>query len=165
MKGHEDIILSPAQERAFNTLIAGIGVNTVVHLKANNGSGRTTILQKAQAVAGGVLLGIRQFMRALAAAHPLALEESFLQMIEQAFATADLLLIDDLHLIAQVTQNCDYPRTYLLDAALIALTEQAASLGKKLVFGERRRSPRASRPSRVLLRDRDVRARRLSGDL
>jgi len=134
MKGKDIILLSPAQRRAFETLLAGIAGSGVVHLKASEGSGRTTVLQKAQAAAGGILLGMRQFMCTLAGGPPFALEEAFLQMIEQALSTSDLVLVDDLHLITQVTQNCEYPRAYLLDAALIAITEEASRLGKKLVF-------------------------------
>jgi hypothetical protein len=69
-----------------------------------------------------------------AAVLPFALEEAFLQMIEEALATHDIVIVDDLHLVTQVTDNCDYPRAFLLDAALTAIIGDAAALRKKLVF-------------------------------
>jgi SpoVK/Ycf46/Vps4 family AAA+-type ATPase len=134
LKGNDMIFLSPAQQRAFEALVAGVAASDVVHLRGTPGSGRTTILQKTQATVGGALLGMAQFMDTLAAGRPFAIEEAFVQMAQQALSAYALVMVDDLHLITQVTQNCDYPRAFLLDAALTAIMEEAVVHRKKLVF-------------------------------
>ncbi len=134
MKEKELISLSPAQQRAFEELIRAVSAGDVLLLKGRPCSGRTTILQSLRDATSGALVGTRQLMDALAAGHSFAIEEAFLRMIEQALATNDVVIVDDLHLVSQVTDNCDYPRAYLLDAALTALIGCAAALKKKLVF-------------------------------
>jgi transitional endoplasmic reticulum ATPase len=134
MTKQAEIVLSPAQEHAFEGLLRGIAAGEVLVLKGRAGAGKTTILQKVQAVVGGVLLGMRQFMASLTAQDPAAIEETFLQMIEQSLANAEIVLVDDLHLITEVVNACEYPRSYLLDAALTAILGEAAALKKKLVF-------------------------------
>ena len=81
------------------------------------------------------MLGAGDFMHTLSARQPDAVEEAFLQMIEQALAHQEIVIVDDLHLVTQVVSACDYPRTLLLDAALTALMGEAVALRKKLVFG------------------------------
>ena len=137
----ETVLLSPAQQKAFEGLLAGVAAGHVILLKGRPCSGKTTILEKLQSAAGGVLLGMREFMHALAAGEPFALEEAFLRMIEEALGTHDIVLVDDLHLVTQVAHNCDYPRAYLLDAALTAIIGGAASIGKKLVFATETDAP------------------------
>ena len=135
MNKQREIVLSPAQQRALDELLGGISAGNVLLLKGCAGSGRTIVLQKLAEAAGGVLLGMRQFMESLAGGPPAAIEEAFLQMIEGALAQADIVIVDDLHLVVQVAEACDYPRSYLLDAAVTAILGEAAALGKKLVFG------------------------------
>jgi ATP-dependent 26S proteasome regulatory subunit len=130
----ENTLLSPAQQRAFEALLAGITAGNVILLKGRPSSGRTTILRKAQSATGGVLVGMRQFMDELSAGQPLAIEEAFLRMVEQALRGCDLVLVDDLHLLTQVTGSCDYPRGFLLDATLMAILGELADIEKKLVF-------------------------------
>src|SRR5258705_641004 len=92
-KENEIIALSPAQQTAFATLLRALGAGNVVLLKGRACSGRTTILQKAQAVTGAALLGMRQFMGSLSGKPPFALEEAFQQMIQRALDTCDVALI------------------------------------------------------------------------
>ena len=131
----QKIVLSPAQQRAFEALLNGKDVGDVLLLKARPGSGRSTILHKLHESVGGALLGARDFMQSLSAHRPEAIEETFLQMIEQALAHHQVVIVDDLHLVTQVVSACDYPRTLLLDAALTALMGEAVALRKKLIFG------------------------------
>ena len=130
-----DVPLTPAQERAAQNLLAGLSVSEVVVLRAEAGKGRTTILRKAHAAAGGVFIGVRQFMEALAGREAAAIEEAFLAMIEGSLNGHELVIVDDLQLITKVVDACDYPRAHLLDVALTALLEQAAARNKKLLFG------------------------------
>ncbi len=77
---------------------------------------------------------MREFLRTLAAHPPAAIEEAFLDMIEQALERTDLVMVDDLHLVMEICAGCDYPRGHLLDAALTAIFGEALARGKKLVF-------------------------------
>src|SRR2546428_12853112 len=129
-----DIVLSPAQARAFEGLLNGICAGDVLLLKGCAGSGRTTILQKLQHATGGVLVGMREFMKTLGAQPPAAIEEAFLQMIQQALGNHEIISVDDLNLITQIATGCDYPRGFVLDAALTAIMGEAMALNKKLVF-------------------------------
>ena len=128
-------MLSPAQQDAFQGLLCGKDIGDVLMLKARPASGRTTILRKLHEAIGGALLGIREFMQSLAGRRPEAIEEAFLQMVEQGLAHHDIVIVDDLHLVTQVVSSCDYPRALLLDAALTAIMGEAAAFRKKLVFG------------------------------
>ncbi|HEY1336764.1 MAG TPA: ATP-binding protein [Bryobacteraceae bacterium] len=134
MKTLNEIVLTSAQSQAYHRLLDGIAAGDVLVLEARAGAGKTTILEKVQAAAGGLLIGVRQFMQSLASRAPAAIEEAFLDMIERALAEHDLVIVDDLHLITQVVTACDYPRACLLDAALTAMLGDAAALRKRLVF-------------------------------
>jgi len=141
MKQQQEIVLSPTQQRAFEGLLGGIHVGDVLLLKARAASGRTTILRKLHEAIGGALRGVRDFMESLSARRPEAIEEAFLQMVEQALAHHTIVIVDDLHLVTQVVEACEYPRTLLLDAALTALMGEAAALHKKLIFGSGEEAP------------------------
>ncbi|HWC96474.1 MAG TPA: ATP-binding protein [Candidatus Sulfopaludibacter sp.] len=129
-----NIVLSPAQQKAYEGLLNGSAAGDVLLLKARPGSGRTTILRKLHEAVGGAFLGIRDFMQTLSTHRPEAIEEAFLQMLEQALAHHQTVIVDDLHLVTQVVQACDYPRALLLDAALTAILGEAAGMRKKLIF-------------------------------
>src|SRR5215813_5541261 len=101
MTTQEQVTLAPAQERAYQWLIEAIPAADVLVLRGRPGAGKTTILQKIQASAGGILLGMRQFLKSLAAHQPYAIEEALLRMIEDALETHELVIIDDLHLVTQ----------------------------------------------------------------
>lgn len=130
-----EIILTPAQQQAFDGLLGGISTGAICLLRAESGMGRTTILRKAHAALGGAFFSVRQFMGALMARQPQAIEEAFLDMIEKGLASHDLVIVDDLNLLTSVADSCYYQRTYLLDAALTAILGEAGAAKKKLVFG------------------------------
>jgi ATP-dependent 26S proteasome regulatory subunit len=131
----DNILLTPAQRRALDGLITALPSGNVFVVQCAAGMGRTTILQRLHASAGGALLGVREFMRSLAARQPAAIEEAFLDMVEQAIARHEVVIVDDLHLVAETVDECDYPRGRLLDAALTALLGEAAAWRRKLIFG------------------------------
>src|SRR5579872_1345653 len=129
-----NIKLSPVQRLAFDRLLGGIAVGDVLVLRGPAGAGKSTILKLVHAAMGGALLGMRQFIDQLAAREPLAIEEAFLGMLDEALATHSLVIVDDLHLITNIVDSFDYPRTLLLDAALTAVLGDALGQRKKLVF-------------------------------
>jgi transitional endoplasmic reticulum ATPase len=126
--------LTPAQQQACDGLLRGIPVGEVLVLRGIAGSGKTTILERIQAATGATLLGMREFMRALKTGPPQAIEEAFLDPIEQALATAESVIMDDFHLIRNVVEGYKYPRAKLLNVALSALLADARARNKKLIF-------------------------------
>ncbi len=141
MKRQPEIVLSPAQRRAFEGLLNGNAAGNVLFLKARPGSGRTSILRKLHGTIGGAILGVRDFMHSLSSRWPAAIEEAFLRRIEQALAHQNIVVVDDLHLVTQAAAACDYPRALLLDASLTAIVGEAAALRKRLVFGGEEEAP------------------------
>jgi transitional endoplasmic reticulum ATPase len=129
-----EIVLTPVQQTACDGLLEGISVGGILVLRGEPGSGRTTILEMIHAAKGGVLIGAREFLGALMSRDPGALEEAFLRMIEDALYAHDLIMVDDLHLITNIVQARNYPRAYLLDAALTALLAEARVMHKTLIF-------------------------------
>jgi predicted AAA+ superfamily ATPase len=129
------IRLAPAQQDAADRLSSALSKGDIFVLRAQPGMGRTTVLSHVHQVAGGIFLSIREFLDQLTAREPAAIEEAFLTMIDWAMLDADLVILDDLHLVTAVVDSCEYTRTNLLDAVLTALLSAATARGKKLVFG------------------------------
>src|SRR5215467_406958 len=111
----EGILLTPAQELAYMALLEGVTHADVIVLWGRAGAGKTTVLKKAHDARGGAWLGMREYMRAVASHVPEAMEEAFLEMMEQALDANDIVFIDDLHLIAEIMDGYYYPRKGLLD--------------------------------------------------
>jgi hypothetical protein len=133
-KQNQNIVLSPAQQEAYEGLLNGSAAGDVLVLMARPGSGRTTIIHKLSAALGGAFLGIRGFMQSLSARRPEAIEEAFLQRMERALAHQHTVIVDDLHLVTRVVAACEYPRALLFDAAITAILGEAAGMRKKLIF-------------------------------
>jgi hypothetical protein len=141
MKLQNNTPLTPAQRHATNGILGGLSAGDVIVLRSAAGMGRSTVLRSVHEAAGGALLGAREFMRSLAAREPAAIEEAFLYMVEQALAAHQLVIVDDLHLVANPANSFKNPRAYLLDAALTGLMGEAVAWRKKLVFGVENEAP------------------------
>jgi transitional endoplasmic reticulum ATPase len=135
-------ILTPAQQKAAEGLSTAITRGNVLVLQGDVGRGKTTVLRHVQANAGGVLLGMREFMQTLEAREPFAIEEAWIRLMEASLANYDIVFLDDMHLIAKVVEGYSYPRQNLLDVAVTAVLEQAGS-NKKLVFAVEEDVPEA----------------------
>ena len=129
-----EMILTPVQQEAANSLMAHLAVSPVAVLRGVAGAGKTTILKTVQAIRGGVFLGAQQFMNVRQAQGPAAIEEAFFRMIEDALQSYDLVLVDDMSLVANTARGGGDGRVHLLDAALTAILAEARVLGRKLVF-------------------------------
>ncbi len=111
----------------------GIPVGNVFVLEGSAGSGKTTILERVHARFGGAFVGMRQFIASLQAHQPLAIEEAFAGMLEDALASHELVVVDDLHLVQEIVEHFNYTRGGVLAAALTAVLDRARA-GHKLVF-------------------------------
>jgi SpoVK/Ycf46/Vps4 family AAA+-type ATPase len=89
---------------------------------------------------------MRDFVDRMQARHPLALEETFTQMVLDALQSHDVVIVDDFHLLSSVVSGCHtYPRAGFLDAPMMALVTYALEAGKKLVLGSQGGAPEPAR--------------------
>jgi AAA+ superfamily predicted ATPase len=130
----QEISFTPAQHKPASGLLEMIPIGSVFVLEGEAGMGKTLILGELHRACGGALLGMREFIASLQAHAPAAIEEAFVKMVEQAMAGHELILVDDLHLLVNIVESCDYPRSQLFCAALTAVLDEAGSLRKKLIF-------------------------------
>jgi hypothetical protein len=129
-----EIELTSVQQEAVNSLLESLALSPVVVLRGAAGAGKTEILMAVQAMRGGVFLGAQQFTNARRAQGPAAIEEAFFRMIEDAIEGHELVLVDDLSLVADAARGGGEGRVHLLDAALTAILAEARVRGKGLVF-------------------------------
>lgn len=129
--------LSPVQQTALNGLRRSLSINPIALLAGDNGSGKTTILQELQRETRGRLLTLADLSSAMREKHPLALEETFEQIVLAALQEDDFVIIDDVDVLEGVVSGCGgaYPRPSWLSAPAIALCRFTEQAGKKLVFG------------------------------
>jgi SpoVK/Ycf46/Vps4 family AAA+-type ATPase len=138
--------LCPAQQRAFDELLRAFPVGDVFVIRADGGNGRSTVMRAAQAKLGGTLITIKQLADSMPAKHPLAIEETFYELVLNALKCDDLVLVDDLHKVTRLSHHCHaYPRSGWFDAPLLALVTYAQESGKKLIFADEGYTPDAIR--------------------
>jgi ATP-dependent 26S proteasome regulatory subunit len=128
--------LTPAQQQALDKLERHVRAHFVTSLMGRPGAGKTTILRALQERLGGAYLTTRQFIEASRDRHPLALDETVYDVLHEALASHDAVLVDDFHLLA-IVSCCAHgnPRLNLLAAALVPIAQAARDAGKPLVFG------------------------------
>lgn len=119
------INLTDSQRAIAGELLSGLQPGAVIVLHGAAGSGKTSVLRSIHAARRGALLSGGEFMRGSAG------DERFLGALERAILEHEIVLVDDLHLIADAV---DRERAYLWDAAIgIALTD-ARVLRRALIF-------------------------------
>jgi hypothetical protein len=128
------VTLSPSQHRAAEGVMRGLDRGDCAVLQDRGSDGKTTVLGYVNRQLGGVLIGVRKLLAKLAAYEPAAIEEAFLDLFDEHIAEHDLLIMDDLHLVKNVVESCDYIRKSLFDAVLTAALESAAAARKKVLF-------------------------------
>jgi predicted AAA+ superfamily ATPase len=126
--------LSPAQQRAFDSLQAAWPYHAVLTLSGTPGQGKTALLGALHQAHGGAFLTMRDYLDAVQTRHPLALEETLDRLLADAIARHAHVFLDDLHLLDGVVGGCgNYPRADFISAALKAATERVEAAGRKLV--------------------------------
>lgn len=137
--------LCPAQQRAFDSLMAGVQLGSIVRLGSGLGRGKTTLLRELHSRVGGVLLNMKEFVEASTDKHPLALEESLYHLIMGALRTQPLVIVDDVHLLDLYSGGCHfYPRAGYFNTVMMGLCTYALESKKKLIFGTKERLAEAA---------------------
>lgn len=129
--------LCPAQKTAFDFLQRAIERGPIVTLWGTSGLGTTTVLREIQAQTDAEYLNMKDFLDAMRDRHPLAMEETFEQMLMHALQKHNVVILDDLHLATScLTGNCyGYPRANFIEAPMMAVATYVIESGKKLILG------------------------------
>lgn len=128
--------LTPVQQAALDGLRHALSINPIAVLWGDSGSGKTTVLRELERELGARMLTLADLLRAMRSQHPLALEETFEQLVLEALDHADCVILDDVDLLERVAGGChSYPRSGWMEAPALSLCRCAAATNKKLVFG------------------------------
>lgn len=134
-----NIALCPAQQKAFDVVQRVLPIGSPVVVSGHVGTGKTTILRELHRALGGALLTTKDFNDAIRFQNPMAMEETFDQMLRTALSHNDTVIMDDFHLIGDVICGCGgfttYPRPRFLNASLTAILAYAAETDKRVIFG------------------------------
>ena len=139
----DQFALTPRQTEALENVLAAARSQKLIALECASGMGRTTLLRRACARLGAHYASLETFLADLTQRHPAAIEETFYAWAMALLAAHDRVAIDDLHLIQNVAEGCDYPRGGVLDLALTSLLDTLAASGKQLIVGVTSHKPTA----------------------
>ncbi len=129
------IQLSPAQQAAYDSLMFALPLGNVLTVPNGYGSGVTTLLTAIRDTTGGVMLTLKDFVDAMRSRHPLAIEETFYQLVLDALMANSHVVVDNVELLVDIGNGCgSYPRAGFLEAPIGALCNYAAQSGRKLVL-------------------------------
>ena len=135
MPTNSHLHLSPAQQRAFDALAAGLQLGSILRLRSGVGRGKTTVLRALHQQTGGAFLDVRDFVEATANTHPLALEENLYRLLFDALRSHAVVIVDDVHLLDLFSCGHHfYPRAGYFNSVMMGLCTYALDAGKKLVF-------------------------------
>ncbi len=133
------IPLCPAQQKAYAVLERALTIGSPIIVHGETGQGKTTLLKELHRQTGGAYLDMNDFTDAIRTQNPLAMEETFDELLRSALLKNDTVILDDLHLINDVICGCNpfmaYPRPKFLEAPMNALLAFVAGTDKRLIFG------------------------------
>src|SRR5215469_16795719 len=128
--------LCPAQQRAFDSLMAGVQVGSILRVWGGTGRGKSTVLRELHRKLGGALLNMKEFVEASANKHPMALEETLYHLVMDALQANSIVIVDDVHLLDLYSNGCHfYPRGGYFNSVMMGLCTYTLEAKKKLVFG------------------------------
>jgi ATP-dependent 26S proteasome regulatory subunit len=126
--------LSPTQQQAFEILLQVLPTGHVFELHGPVGVGKSTVLRQLHQQLGGVLLHINDLAERQHGQHPLALEETFGQLVMESLQAHDVVLVDDLQLLSDTVHTHGYPRMGWVQAVLVTLMTYAIEAQKTLIL-------------------------------
>jgi transitional endoplasmic reticulum ATPase len=126
--------LSPTQQQAIETLLQVLPTGCVFELYGPVGVGKSTVLGQLHQQLGGVLLQIKDLVERQHGQHPLALEETFEQLVMESLQAHDVVLVDDLQLLSDTVHTHGYPRMGWIQAILVTIATYAIEAQKTLIL-------------------------------
>src|SRR5690348_3532944 len=96
------IPLCPAQQKAYAVLQRALTIGSPIIVHGETGQGKTTILNELHRQIGGAFLTMTDFTEAIRKQNPLAMEETFYELLHSTLLKNDIVILDDLHLINDV---------------------------------------------------------------
>src|SRR5262249_3265469 len=136
MPSESPIQLCPAQKRAFEHLLRGFEIGSILRLWGGVGRGKTTLLQQLHKQVGGAFLNMKDFVEASSSNHPIALEETLYDLLMNALKSNAIVLVDDIHLLDLYSTGCRfYPRSGYFNTIMMGICSYALESNKKLIFG------------------------------
>lgn len=129
------ITLSPSQQSAYDSLAAAWPTHPFLYLWTRTGLGRTTILETLRREMDAKRLSLRDFARKQLDRHPLAIEDTLGDLIEENLSSSQTLILDDLHLLLEVGDGCSYPRDDYFEVIGQAIAERVQETGGRVIFG------------------------------
>jgi len=134
LSGAREIRLSPAQDTALQGVLLGLERGRLVVLRDASSDGKTTVLNQVHAKMGGTRVGMPEFLSRIGLRLRAGVEDAFVEVVEEALADAELVLVDDLNRARDIAENGNNPKAGLFDAALAVILEKAVHQEKKLLF-------------------------------
>ena len=133
--------LCPAQQKAINGFLYHLPLHHLFIVYGATGLGKTTLLQAAHERLGGTIFQMKDFIDTLRQHHPIAIEEVLEQLLMEALSRHDTVLLDDMHLLWELTHQASYPRAGLLNIPFLMVSTYAAEANKKLILGTQGYTP------------------------
>ena len=145
MSDQSKVRLCPAQQQLLDSLLRGLEIGSIFRVWGGPGSGKTTVLQEVHQRVGGTFLDMKDFAAASSHNHPLALEETFYNLVLAALKTHRAVIVDDLHLLDLYSGGCHfYPRSGYLNAMMMGLCNYTLATDRKLIFSTTNALPDAA---------------------
>ena len=131
-----NIKLSPAQTLALAELNEQFPYANLTVLIADDGKGRTSILERFHSEIGGKFLDIKDFLDALKGNHPLALEETLESWMRRAINDNEIVFVDDFHLLsAACTHYHSWRYKNVFKLVMTSICDFVRKTNKKLILG------------------------------
>lgn len=128
--------LSPSQKIAYDGIMHGLEIGNILVLWGKPGMGRTTVLNKLHSALKGAFINMKDFLDAMRTKHPLALEETFEQIVMKRLREKKHIIIDDFNILIAVIGNGSpmYFRNGFFNAPLTVISTYAVESGRKLIL-------------------------------
>jgi len=138
--------LSPSQQEAYSDLLEAFPIGSIFVVWTPDGLGKTTLLEEFHRNhKKSVFLNMKNYIDDLAKTDPFRMEETFEALVMDSLKKADVVILDDLHLLYAVICGCgygdSYPRAKFIEAVLTTICAYVTASGKKLVIGNEGGAP------------------------
>lgn len=125
--------LTPAQSWAWKQLNVFVSATPITILTGGPGAGKTLLLERLAAERGGIRLSQEYFIEAMRASPHEGFEEWWTKAVDDAFKTYDLVFIDDIDNLVNMTSGSLRPRGASIHAFMESIAGRVRANGKRLV--------------------------------